>query len=76
MISNAFWEMNASDLKITRSDDSSHTSLLQTNSNCLQGKCAGDVQYKIHGTKLDIVICLTCIDKIRKIGKVMPVEKA
>ena len=37
MISAAFWELKGSEIKITRSDDSSHTALLQTTSNCLQG---------------------------------------
>ena len=38
MISSSFWELKGSEIKITRSDDSSHTALLQTTSNCLQGK--------------------------------------
>jgi hypothetical protein len=37
MISSAFWELNGSEIRITRSDDPSHTALLQTTSNCLQG---------------------------------------
>ena len=37
MISKAFWEVKANEFKITRSDDSSHTALLQTTSNCLSG---------------------------------------
>ncbi|XP_028391165.1 uncharacterized protein LOC114516016 [Dendronephthya gigantea] len=37
MISEAFWKVKANEFKITRSDDSSHTALLQTTSNCLQG---------------------------------------
>ncbi len=37
MISGAFWELKGREIKITRSDDSSHTALLQTTSNCLQG---------------------------------------
>jgi hypothetical protein len=37
MISAAFWELKGSEIKITRSDDSTHTALLQTTSNCLQG---------------------------------------
>ena len=37
MISEAFWKVTGYELKITRSDDSSHTALLQTTSNCLQG---------------------------------------
>ena len=37
MISEVFWTMKAREIKITRSDDSSHTALLQTTSNCLQG---------------------------------------
>ena len=38
MISEAFRKTAGSEFKITRSDDSSHTALLQTTSNCLQGK--------------------------------------
>ena len=38
MISEAFWKVRGSEIKITRSDDSSHTALLQTTSYCLQGK--------------------------------------
>ncbi len=38
MISAAFWDMKGSEIKITRSDDSNHTALLQTTSNCLQGR--------------------------------------
>ena len=41
MISAAFWELKGSEIKITRSDDSSHTALLQTTSNCLQGRLIG-----------------------------------
>ena len=37
MISEAFWKVRANEFKITRSDDSSHTALLQTTSNCLRG---------------------------------------
>jgi hypothetical protein len=37
MISAAFWELKGNEIKITRSDDSKHTALLQTTSNCLQG---------------------------------------
>ena len=37
MISKAFWKVKANEFKITRSDDSSHTALLQTTSNCLRG---------------------------------------
>ena len=37
MVSAAFWNVKANEFKITRSDDSSHTALLQTTSNCLQG---------------------------------------
>ena len=37
MISTAFWKVRGDDFKITRSDDSSHTALLQTTSHCLQG---------------------------------------
>jgi hypothetical protein len=36
MISDAFWRVKGEKFKITRSDDSSHTALLQTTSNCLQ----------------------------------------
>ncbi|XP_031571637.1 uncharacterized protein LOC116305805 [Actinia tenebrosa] len=35
MISPAFWSIIGTEIKITRSDDSSHTALLQTTSNCL-----------------------------------------
>ncbi len=38
MISAAFWELKGREIKVTRSDDSSHTALLQTTSNCLQGE--------------------------------------
>ncbi|CAB4044479.1 Hypothetical predicted protein [Paramuricea clavata] len=38
MISEAFWKVKGNEFKITRSDDSSHTALLQTTSNCLQGR--------------------------------------
>ena len=38
MISPAFWLLKGRDLKITRSDDSSHTPLLQTTGNCLGGQ--------------------------------------
>ena len=38
MISPAFWLLKGRDFKITRSDDSSHTPLLQTKWNCLGGK--------------------------------------
>ena len=34
MISPLFWLPNGSDFKITRSDDSEHTALLQTTDNC------------------------------------------
>ncbi|CAB3998492.1 Hypothetical predicted protein, partial [Paramuricea clavata] len=37
MISAAFWKPKGHEMKITRSDDSSHKALLQTTSNCLQG---------------------------------------
>jgi hypothetical protein len=37
MLSPAFWTVKGDELKITRSDDSKHTALLQTTSNCLQG---------------------------------------
>lgn len=37
MISAAFWELKGKEIKITRTDDSTHTALLQTTSNCLQG---------------------------------------
>ena len=46
MISKGFWEMKGRDIKITRSDDSSHAALLQTTSNCLQGSFDINV-YKI-----------------------------
>ena len=38
MISPAFWLVRGSEFKITRSDDPSHTPLLQTTGNCLGGK--------------------------------------
>ena len=38
MISPAFWSVKGTEFKITRSDDSSHTALLQTTSNCLSGQ--------------------------------------
>jgi len=38
MISPAFWLVRGVDLKITRSDDPSHTPLLQTTGNCLAGQ--------------------------------------
>jgi len=38
MISPAFWMVNGTELKITRSDDSQHTPLLQTTGNCLGGQ--------------------------------------
>ena len=37
MISPAFWLVSGRELKITRSDDHSHTPLLQTTGNCLAG---------------------------------------
>ena len=38
MISPAFWLFSGRDFKFTRSDDPSHTPLLQTTGNCLAGK--------------------------------------
>ena len=38
MISTAFWSVTGSEIKITRSDDPSHTPLLQTTGNCLGGQ--------------------------------------
>ena len=38
MISPAFWLARGNEFKITRSDDPSHTPLLQTTSNCLAGQ--------------------------------------
>ena len=38
MISPAFWLVRGSEFKITRSDDPSHTPLLQTTGNCLGGQ--------------------------------------
>ena len=38
MISPAFWLVSGREFKITRSDDPSHTPLLQTTSNCLAGQ--------------------------------------
>jgi len=37
MISPAFWMVSGREFKITRSDDHSHTPLLQTTGNCLAG---------------------------------------
>ena len=37
MISKAFWRVRGSEIKITRSDDSSNTALLRTYTNCLGG---------------------------------------
>ena len=36
-ISSAFWLLDGNEFKITRTDDPSHTTLLQTKSNCLGG---------------------------------------
>ena len=38
MISPAFWLVNGTEFKITRSDDPSHTALLQTTGRCLGGQ--------------------------------------
>ena len=38
MISEAFWKVKGDNIKITRSDDSSHSSLLRTYSNCLSDR--------------------------------------
>ena len=38
MISPAFWSVNGTEFKITRSDDSSHTALLYTTGDCLGGQ--------------------------------------
>jgi len=38
MISPAFWLVSGRELKITRSDDPSHTALLETTRNCLAGQ--------------------------------------
>ncbi|PFX14062.1 Epidermal growth factor-like protein 6 [Stylophora pistillata] len=38
MISTAFWSVSGNEIKITRSDDPSHTPLLQTTGNCLGGQ--------------------------------------
>ena len=38
MISPAFWSVNGTEFKITRSDDSSHTALLYTTGDCLSGQ--------------------------------------
>ena len=38
MISPSFWLLKGGEFKITRSDDSSHTPLLQTTGNCLGGQ--------------------------------------
>ena len=38
MVSPAFWVVSGNEFKITRSDDSQHTPLLQTTGNCLGGQ--------------------------------------
>ena len=38
MISSAFWLVGGKEFKITRSDDPSHTPLLQTKGDCLAGQ--------------------------------------
>ena len=38
MISEAFWKVQGSEIKITRSDDSSNSALLRTYNNCFGGK--------------------------------------
>ena len=38
MISEAFWKVKGDNIKITRTDDSSHSSLLRTYSNCLSDR--------------------------------------
>ena len=38
MFSKAFWRISANEIKITRSDDPTHTALLKTTNNCLKGK--------------------------------------
>ena len=38
MISAAFWKINGTEFKITRSDDPTHTALLQTTGDCLGGQ--------------------------------------
>ena len=37
MISEAFWRTTGNEIKITRSDDPTHTALLETTNNCLKG---------------------------------------
>ena len=37
MISSAFWKVKGKAFRVTRSDDSRHTPLLQTTASCLQG---------------------------------------
>ena len=37
MISEAFWRTPGNEIKITRSDDPTHTALLETTNNCLKG---------------------------------------
>ena len=44
MISAAFWQVQGKEFKISRSDDTSNTALLQTTSNCLNGNT---FRYKI-----------------------------
>ena len=38
MISEAFWKTPGNEIKITRSDDPTHTALLETTNHCLKGK--------------------------------------
>ena len=38
MLSEAFWRIPGKEIKITRSDDPTHTALLQTTNGCLKGK--------------------------------------
>ena len=38
MISKAFWKVKGNEIKVTRSDDSSHSALLRTYNNCLGSK--------------------------------------
>ena len=37
MLSEAFWRTSGNEIKITRSDDPTHTALLETTNNCLKG---------------------------------------
>ena len=42
MVSEAFWRTPANKIKITRSDDPTHTALLETTNDCLKGNSFGE----------------------------------